>query len=201
MLHVEGGLALALRHDHARIEGAQQHHVPEAGEQLVIRKQPGPGTNRFAVAVQDADDRIGEVAHLFRRDVHLRARHGAGLRDLDVGEIRLAAGPNGGFGDMQAKSIEIAHAVSGLLRVRSAPNQDRFQSNRSSFLFSRISGRKGASTLAGNALGRDNDGPEVYEDVQCDRQGSSAQGLHRLLLKAPALPTGMLTDCHEFRGL
>ncbi|MCY1233143.1 hypothetical protein D9M72_456690 [compost metagenome] len=116
MLHVERGLALTLRHHHARVEGAQRHHVLETSQKLVVGQQTGPGADRFAVTVQDANDRIGEIAHLFRRDVHLRARNGAGLRDLDVGEIRLATGPNGGFGDMQAKSIEIAHAVSGLLR-------------------------------------------------------------------------------------
>ncbi len=32
MLHVEGRLALALRHEHTRVEGPQQHHMPEAGQ-------------------------------------------------------------------------------------------------------------------------------------------------------------------------
>ncbi|MNT20839.1 hypothetical protein D3C72_1561580 [compost metagenome] len=114
MLHVERSLALPLRHDHARIEGAQRHHVLEAGEQFVVRQQPGPGADRFAVAVQDADDRIGEIADLFRGDIDLRPRNGTGLRNLDVGKIRLATRPDRRFGDMQAKSIGIAHAVSGL---------------------------------------------------------------------------------------
>ena len=77
MLHVERGLALALRHLHARVEGAQRHHVAQALEQLLVAQQAGPRADRLAVAVEHADDRIGEIADGFRIGVDLRARHRA----------------------------------------------------------------------------------------------------------------------------
>ena len=52
MLHVEGRLALALRHLHARVEGSERHHVAQAFEQVLVRQQPGPSADRLALAVQ-----------------------------------------------------------------------------------------------------------------------------------------------------
>lgn len=43
MLHIEGRLALTLRHQHARVEGAQQHHVPETRQQFLIGRKPAQG--------------------------------------------------------------------------------------------------------------------------------------------------------------
>ena len=73
MLHVEGGLALALRHLHARVEGPQRHHVAQAFEQLLVGEQPGPWPDRLALAVEHADDREGEIADVARVDVDRRA--------------------------------------------------------------------------------------------------------------------------------
>ena len=103
MLHVEGGLALALRHLHARVEGPQRHHVAQALEQLLVGQQPGPRADRLALAVEHPDDRKGEIADVARIDVDLGARHGAGLGDRHVGEIRRAARPNRRLRHVQAQ--------------------------------------------------------------------------------------------------
>ena len=73
MLHVEGGLALALGGLHACIEGAQRHHVLEPVEQFVRCQKAGPGTHRLAVTVENPDDGIGEIADLAGIGHRLRA--------------------------------------------------------------------------------------------------------------------------------
>ena len=109
MLHVERGLALALRHLHARIEGAQRHHVAQALEQLLVGQQPGPGADRLAVAVEHADDRIGEIAdRLGRRSTSGRA-HRARLGNRHIAEIRRPAGPHRRFGDVESEGLAIGH--------------------------------------------------------------------------------------------
>ena len=70
VLHVERRLALPLRHQHARVEGAQCHHVAQAGQQRLIAQETGPGADRLPVAVEHADDGIGEIADGFRIGVH-----------------------------------------------------------------------------------------------------------------------------------
>src|SRR5690606_41367034 len=45
VLHIEGCLALALGGLHARVEGAQRHHVAQALQKLVVGERAGPGAN------------------------------------------------------------------------------------------------------------------------------------------------------------
>ncbi|MOA29320.1 hypothetical protein D3C78_1503280 [compost metagenome] len=103
MLHVEGRLALPLRHQHAGIESPQPHHVFEAHQQFLVREQPGPRPDGLTLMIKDTDDRIGEIAHAFRGSIHLRAWHGAGLGYFHIGEIRLVAGPHRWLRHMQAE--------------------------------------------------------------------------------------------------
>ena len=62
-LHVERGLALALRDQHAVVEGARQHHA-RAGraQQLGDASGRAHGPTASAVVVEHADQRVGEVA-------------------------------------------------------------------------------------------------------------------------------------------
>ena len=105
MLHVEGGLALPLRHLHAGVEGAQRHHVAQAFEQFVVGQQPGPRADRLAGTVQHADDGKGEVADVARIDVDRRARHRARLGNGNVGEIRRAAGAHFRLRNVETQSV------------------------------------------------------------------------------------------------
>ena len=114
VLHVERGLALALGHLHARIEGAQGHHVAQALQQLLVIEQAGPRAHRFAVAIEHADDRIGEVADILGRDIHLRPPHLARPGDLHVAEIRRAAGPHRRRRHVEGERFPIGHGASRL---------------------------------------------------------------------------------------
>ena len=119
VLHVERRLALALRHLHARIERAQGHHVAQALEQLLVLEQAGPRPDRLALAIEHADDRIGEVADLLRRDIDLRPPHLAGQGDLHVAEIGRAAGPHRRRGHVEGERFPIGrrHGASHLNRL------------------------------------------------------------------------------------
>src|SRR5690606_40755799 len=59
-------------HLHPRIEGAQRHHVAKPLDQLLVIKLARPGTDRFALFIQNANDRISEVRNLHRIDVEDR---------------------------------------------------------------------------------------------------------------------------------
>jgi hypothetical protein len=109
VLHVERRLALALRHLHARIEDAQGHHVAQAFEQLRIAQQTGPRTHRLALAIEHANDRIGEVADILRRGIHVRPPHLACSGNLHVAEIRRAARPYGRRRHLEGQWFCIGH--------------------------------------------------------------------------------------------
>ena len=103
VLHVERGLALALRHLHAGVEGAQRQHVAQAPDQLILGELGHPGADRLAFTIEHADDRVGEVADVLGIDIDRRALHRAGLGDHDMGEVGLFAGATGGDGNMEPK--------------------------------------------------------------------------------------------------
>jgi hypothetical protein len=103
MLHVERGLALPLRHQHARIEGAQRHHVPEAFDQFLVGQRPGPRADSLALAVEDTNNREGETADRFRIGVDRRALDRTGLGNDHVGEVRRAAWTHFRFRHMKAQ--------------------------------------------------------------------------------------------------
>jgi hypothetical protein len=117
VLHVERGLALALGHLHARIEGAQRHHVAQALQQRLVVEQAGPRAHRLAVAIEHADDRIGEVTDLLGRDIDLRSPHLAGQRDLHVAEIGRAAGTHRRRRHVEGQGFPVGHGASCLNRL------------------------------------------------------------------------------------
>ena len=84
VLHIERRLALPLRHEHSHVEGPQGHHVTQSLEQFLVAQETGPRAHSFTVAVENADDRIGEITHRFGVGVHLWSRDLSGLRDHNV---------------------------------------------------------------------------------------------------------------------
>ena len=109
VLHVERRLALALRHLHARIEGAQRHHVAQALQQLGVAQQAGPRTDRLAVAVEHADDLVGVLADLLGRHVDRRPLDLAGAADLHVAEVRRTAWPDGRSRHVERQRFRFGH--------------------------------------------------------------------------------------------
>ena len=122
-LDVERRLALALREQHARVEGAGQHHVAQALAQIVGRQRPRPVADRLAVVVEHADHRIGEIADFGRADVDRRTGNLAGLGNADMAEIGPAAGAHGRLGHVQRKARGAGHRDSSG-GARSAPLAD-----------------------------------------------------------------------------
>jgi hypothetical protein len=110
VLHVERRLALPLRHQHARVEGAQRHHVTQAGQQRLIAQESGPGADRLSAAVEHADDGIGEIADGFGIGVHRGSRDRAGPRDLHTRKVRCAA-----WADRRFRHMQLQRAISGHL--------------------------------------------------------------------------------------
>ena len=53
-----------------RVEGAQGHHVLQAFRELFVAQRPGPLANGLAIAVEHADDGIGEIANVLRIDIY-----------------------------------------------------------------------------------------------------------------------------------
>ena len=51
----------------------KRHHVAQAFQQLVVAQQAGPRADRLAVAIEHANDRIGEVADILGRRIDLAA--------------------------------------------------------------------------------------------------------------------------------
>ncbi|MCY1299390.1 hypothetical protein D9M69_355050 [compost metagenome] len=125
-LHVEGQLLLALRGDHPRVEDARLEHRAQAAQQLLVAQLRVPRADGLAVLVEHADQAVGQVAGVRRLDVHRRLAHRAGLGQVQVGEIGLAARPPGGFGDVQAQGGVVGHGcgVSGRERGRGCAGDD-----------------------------------------------------------------------------
>ena len=111
VLHIERRLALSLRHQHARVEGAQRHHVTQAGQQCLIAQETGPGADRLAVSVEHADDGIGEIADSFGINVHRWACDRAGPRDAHAREVRSATWAHRRFRHMQLQRAISCHLV------------------------------------------------------------------------------------------
>ena len=109
---VERRLALALRQEHARVEGAGQHHVAQALAQIVGVEGPRPLPDRLAAIIKRADHRIGEITDVRRADVDRRTGNLARFRNADMAEIRAAAGAHGGLGNVQRKAGGAAHGAS-----------------------------------------------------------------------------------------
>ncbi len=125
VLHVERGLALALGHLHARVEGAQRHHVAQPLEQLVVAQQAGPRPDRLAVAVEHADDLVGELADLLGRHIDRRPLDLARAGDLHVAEVGRAAGPHRRSRHVERQRFRIGH--DGLPATQGTPCSTAYQ--------------------------------------------------------------------------
>ena len=106
---VERRLALALRQKHARVEGAGQHHVAQTLALFFGVERPRPLADRFAVVVERADHRIGEIADVGGADVDWRTGHLARLGDADMAEVGPPARAHGRLGHMKRKAGGAGH--------------------------------------------------------------------------------------------
>ncbi|CAB5392102.1 unnamed protein product [Rhizophagus irregularis] len=108
-LHVEAGLALAMRSEHSVVERTGQQHRAQAAQQGRRIEPRVPGAYRLTIGIEHSDEPIGHVPHLGLRGADVRP---AGLTrgsDGDMGEIGLLAGPGGRFGNVQTKLGSIGH--------------------------------------------------------------------------------------------
>ncbi|MDT4850534.1 hypothetical protein FQZ97_846860 [compost metagenome] len=112
-LHVEGQLLLPLRGDHACVEDARLEHGAHAAQQQLIIQLRIPGADGLAVIVEYPDQAVGQVAGFGRLDVYGRLAHRAGIRQVQVGEIGLAARSPGGLRYVKAQGRVIGHGASG----------------------------------------------------------------------------------------
>ena len=71
--------------------------MAHALDQLLVAQQTGPRTDGLAVAVQNADDRKGEIPNGFRIDIDVGPWDGSCLGDFDIREIRGSPRTNGWF--------------------------------------------------------------------------------------------------------
>jgi hypothetical protein len=109
VLHVERGLALPLRHEHAGVEGPQRHHILESLEPFLVGQETSPRSDRFTGSVENADHQIGEISDGLRIGIHSRARNGACFGDLHVREVGGVAGADCGLRDMERERRIITH--------------------------------------------------------------------------------------------
>ena len=106
---VEGGFALALRQEHAGVEGAGQHHIAQTLPQFIEVKRPRPVADRLPLIVERADHRIGEIPDVGRADVDRRTGNLARFRNADMAEVGAAAGAHGRLGHVQRKAGGAGH--------------------------------------------------------------------------------------------
>ncbi len=117
---VERRLALALGEQHARVEGAGQHHMAQTLALFFGVERPRPLAGRFAVVVERADHRIGEIADVGRADVDRRTGNLARLGDADMAEIGPSARAHGRLRHVQRKTGGAGHHGSPAARFGGA---------------------------------------------------------------------------------
>ena len=100
-LHVERDLLLPLRDQHARVEGAGAQHRDQAALQVRHVDLGRPRPDRVPLGIEHADQLPGHRAGVRRLDVDGRARHFAGRRQAQEGEVGRLPRPAGGLGYVQ----------------------------------------------------------------------------------------------------
>jgi len=109
---VEGRLPLALRLEHAVIEGAGHQHGAESADQRVRRQKRVPRPHRLRTVIQHAHQPIGQVARLPGRGRVRRACAFAGGRQVEIAEVRNVPGPETGFGYLKLQADAVfAHSL------------------------------------------------------------------------------------------
>ena len=115
-LHIEAGLALPLRAEHAVIERARQHHVSQHRAQPFGRQLRIPLSLRVAVEIEHADKAIAQLAHRIRLGRFARARGRFDRGNFDIAKVRGIAGAIARFGDMKRQRGQIARRALRRLR-------------------------------------------------------------------------------------
>ncbi len=101
-LHVERHLFLTLGDDHAVVVDASLEHGTHALAQDLDGNVRGPVAQGIALVVEHANQATGQVGGVGGFDVDGRFAHRAGIGQMQVGEVGLAAGTARGFWDVQA---------------------------------------------------------------------------------------------------
>jgi hypothetical protein len=78
-LDVERDLALPVRSQHSRVEGAHAHHVAESGQLLVGREVRIPLADRLPVVVEHAHQLLAHQGHALDLLVERRLLHFSGV--------------------------------------------------------------------------------------------------------------------------
>ena len=107
--HVEGGLALPLRRQHAVVVGTRHHHRPQPLVQRIGLDLGNPGPNSGTVVVEHSDHRIGEIAHLARIGVDGRAWSATRCRHDQVREVGHLSGASRRLRDAESKWVAFDH--------------------------------------------------------------------------------------------
>ena len=100
-LHVERGLALALRDGHARVEDARFHHRAQAFAQLCGVDVGHPRADGVAVTVKHADQRVSEIGGFEVGGIDRRFADVARAGNLQIGKVCGTARSPGGLWHMQ----------------------------------------------------------------------------------------------------
>ncbi|MNG12854.1 hypothetical protein D3C84_964910 [compost metagenome] len=111
-LHIEGHLLLPLRGGHACVEDAGLEHRAQAAQQLLAAQFRIPRADGVALLVEHAHQAVGQVAGRGGFHVDGRLAHGAGGRQVQVGEIGLAARSPGGLRHVQMQGRVVSHVAS-----------------------------------------------------------------------------------------
>ena len=127
-LHVEAGLALALRAEHAVVEGARQHHAAQHALDALDRQARVPRADRLALGIEHADQAERQIAQRRRVRVDRGTGHAARLGEDHVVERHGIARPEFRLGHMERQRPQIATRLIGhpyLLMVPRALRSER----------------------------------------------------------------------------
>ncbi|MCY1406085.1 hypothetical protein D9M71_213420 [compost metagenome] len=112
-LHIERQFLLPLCGDHARVEDTCLEHGAHAAQRQLTAQLRVPGADGPAAVIEHPDQAVGQVAGFGGFHVYGRLAHRAGIRQVQVGEIGLAARSPGGLRDVKAQGRVIGHVASG----------------------------------------------------------------------------------------
>ncbi|MNO56294.1 hypothetical protein D3C76_468060 [compost metagenome] len=113
-LHIERHFLLALGDHHAVVVDAGLEHGAHALAQDLVRDAFGPWAESLAMLVEHANQAIGQVGRVGRVNIDRGLADLAGIVQVQVGEVGLAARAAGGFGNMQTQGFIGVHAFSTL---------------------------------------------------------------------------------------
>ena len=119
-LHVERDLALPMGAQQAGVEAADQHHVAQAGAQLLGRQVGHPRADGLAVVVEHADQLLAHQGDALDLLVELGLAHLAGRAEVAAHPLGRVGAAHG-LGDAQAEHLGSVALHAGNLPVRGTP--------------------------------------------------------------------------------